>query len=126
MDKDQLFAQTCLDEDEFSLYLQVFEKMTIDVPQPDLVIYLQASNSVLHERIRHRGIPFEQQISTEYLDALNDAYMHFFHYYNRAPLLIVNASDLDLANNEKHYRQLVNYILTIKSGRHFYNPTPQI
>ncbi len=126
MDKDQLFAKITLDEDELNLYQQVFDKMTIDTPQPDLVIYLQAPNTILHERIRQRGINFEQHISTEYLDALNDAYMHFFHYYNRSPLLIVNATDLDLANNEEHYRQLVNYMLTIKNGRHFYNPTSQI
>jgi deoxyadenosine/deoxycytidine kinase len=124
IDKDQLFAQVTLDDDELSIYQQVYDKLTIDAPTPDLVIYLQAPTPVLAERIRQRGIPSEQGISTEYLSTLNDAYTHFFHYYDSSPLLIVNAKDLDLANNRDHFKQLVQYILTIKSGRHYYNPTP--
>ncbi len=81
---------------------------------------------VLADRIRQRGISSEQHISTEYLKALNDAYTEFFHYYDGAPLLIVNAKDLNLAQNREHFKQLVEYILTIKSGRHYYNPTPAL
>jgi deoxyguanosine kinase len=124
IDKDQLFAQVTLDDDELNIYQQVYDKLTIDAPVPDLVIYLQAPTPVLAERIRQRGIAIEQAISAEYLSTLNDAYTHFFHYYDNSPLLIVNAKDLDLANNRGHFKQLVEYILTIKSGRHYYNPTP--
>lgn len=90
------------------------------------MIYLQAPLDVLAERIRQRGISSEQGISADYLKALNNAYTEFFHYYDGAPLLIVNATDLDLANNRDHFKQLVEYILTIKSGRHYYNPTPML
>lgn len=126
MDKDQLFARVTLDDDEFAIYRQVYDKLLIDAPRPDLVIYLQAPLSVLSERIRQRGIAAEQHISQEYLQALNDAYTEFFHYYDGAPLLIVNAQDLNLASNRDHFRQLVEYILTIKSGRHYYNPVPAL
>jgi deoxyadenosine/deoxycytidine kinase len=113
-----------LDDDELNIYQQVYDKLTINAPQPDLVIYLQAPLDVLAERIRLRGNPVEQQISPDYLKALNDAYTQFFHYYDGAPLLIVNAKDLNLAKNRDHFKQLVEYILTIKSGRHYYNPIP--
>ena len=126
MDKDQLFARVTLDDDEFAIYRQVYDKLLIDAPRPDLVIYLQAPLNVLSERIRQRGIAAEQHISQEYLQALNDAYTEFFHYYDGAPLLIVNAQDLNLASNRDHFRQLVEYILTIKSGRHYYNPVPAL
>jgi len=124
IEKDQLFAQITLDDDELNIYQQVYDKLTINAPRPDLVIYLQAPLDVLSDRIRQRGISIEQNISTDYLKALNDAYTRFFHYYDGAPLLIVNAKDLDLAHNRDHFKQLVEYILTIKSGRHYYNPTP--
>lgn len=124
IEKDQLFAQVTLDDDELNIYQQVYDKLTINAPQPDLVIYLQAPLDVLAERIRLRGNPVEQQISPDYLKALNDAYTQFFHYYDGAPLLIVNAKDLNLAKNRDHFKQLVEYILTIKSGRHYYNPIP--
>lgn len=80
----------------------------------------------LSQRIRQRGIGAEQYISQDYLKALNDAYTEFFHYYDAAPLLIVNAQDLNLASNRDHFKQLVQYILTIKSGRHYYNPIPAL
>ena len=42
IDKNRLFAQVTLDEDEFELYRNVDDHLTLDAPQPDLVIYLQA------------------------------------------------------------------------------------
>ncbi len=126
IEKDQLFAQVTLDDDELNIYQQVYDRLTINAPRPDLVIYLQAPLDVLVERIRQRGVAIEQHISTDYLKALNDAYTHFFHYYDGAPLLIVNAKDLNLASNRDHFKQLVEYVLTIKSGRHYYNPTPAL
>ena len=50
-------------------------------------------------------------------------YSEFFLYYDDAPLLIVNASEIDLANDEQDYRHLVDYLLDIRSGRHYFNPT---
>ncbi len=50
-------------------------------------------------------------------------YSEFFLYYDGAPLLIVNASEIDLANGEEDYRQLVDYLLDIRNGRHYFNPT---
>lgn len=124
MEKDALFAKVTLDEDELNIYQQVHKQLSIEAPKPDLVIYLQAPNHILEERVRQRGVAAERQIDNHYLATLNDAYMNFFHYYDQAPLLIVNAAELDLVSNADHYQQLVNYLLTIKSGRHYYNPNP--
>lgn len=126
IEKDQLFARVTLDDDELKIYRQVYDKLVINAPRPDLVIYLQAPLDVLLDRIRQRGISAEQHINADYLKALNDAYTEFFHFYDGAPLLIVNAKDLNLAKNRDHFKQLVEYILTIKSGRHYYNPVPAL
>ena len=56
MEKDRLFARLTLDDEEFKLYEQVYGQMTLDVPVPDLVIYLQAPVDILRARIRARGI----------------------------------------------------------------------
>ncbi len=126
IEKDPLFAKVTLDQDEMAIYQQVYDKLTLDAPKPDLVIYLQAPLESLQERIKAKGNPMEQRISQEYLRSLNAAYTEFFHYYNKAPLLIVNVRDLNLVGNHEHFQQLVEYIFTIKSGRHYYNPTPAI
>ncbi len=123
IEKDPLFARINLDRDEYQLYEKVFQQLTIDAPQPDLVIYLQASTDVLLRRIESRGADYEQHISRDYLEALNEVYSEFFLYYDGAPLLIVNASEIDLVNSEQDYEQLVDYMLDIRKGRHYYNPT---
>lgn len=126
IEKDPLFAEVTLDEAELTLYQQVFDQMTIDAPTPDLVIYLQASSDVLLNRIEKRGIASEKGINADYLNRLNNAYMRFFHFYDKSPLLIVNAEEIDWVNNPNDYQNLVDYMLNIDSGRHYYNPQPSI
>lgn len=126
IDKDKLFAEVTLDEDEYKLYQNVYQHMTFDAPTPDLVIYLQAPSNVLLQRIQHRGIASERDINGAYLDRLNDAYTRFFHFYDRSPLLIINATDIDIVNREEDYQQLVDYALDIRSGRHYFNPRPLV
>jgi deoxyadenosine/deoxycytidine kinase len=123
IDKDPLFARINLDSDEFELYDKVYQKLTIDAPAPDLVIYLQAPTDVLLKRIDQRGIEHEKSIDRRYLEQLNEVYSEFFLYYDAAPLLIVNASMIDLAQDGPDYDLLVDYILDIRSGRHYFNPT---
>ena len=123
LEKDPLFARVNLEPDEFALYEKVFSKMRVDAPVPDLVIYLQASPDRLLERIDRRGIDAEQLIDRQYLEQLNEVYSEFFLYYDAAPLLIVNANEIDLAQGDRDYEQLVDYMLNIKKGRHYFNPT---
>ena len=123
IEKDPLFARINLEIDEFHLYEKVYEQLTIDAPKPDLVIYLQASTDVLLSRIEQRGLSYERNIDRKYLEQLNEVYSEFFLYYDDAPLLIVNASEIDLAHSEADYKHLVDYMLDIRSGRHYFNPT---
>lgn len=121
-DKDQLFAELTLDPAELKLYEQVVATLSVEVPVPDLVIYLQASVDALLERIARRGIAYERAIDRTYLERLTDAYARFFHAYNDGPLLIVNASEIDPINNNADYEQLFQQIERTTGGRHFFNP----
>ena len=123
IDKDPLFARINLDPDEYQLYEKVYQQMTIDAPRPDLVVYLQAPTDVLLSRIENRGLAMEKGVNRDYLERLNEVYSEFFLYYDDAPLLIVNASEIDLANSVSDYQDLVDYMLDIRSGRHYFNPT---
>lgn len=126
LEKDRLFAEINLDADELVLYEKIYQHLTIDAPKPDLVIYLQAPIDVLLERIQARGIPAEQNIEPTYLRQLVDAYTGFFHYYDESPLLIVNAGEIDLINNDEDYDRLLTYLRSVTRGRHYYNPTPSM
>lgn len=122
LQKDRLFAQLNLDDDELALYEQVYRHLAVDAPVPDLVVYLQAPIEVLMRRILRRGTAYEQFIRRDYLERVAGAYADFFHHYDRSPLLIVNASDINVVDSEADYALLVGEIRRIRSGRHYYNP----
>ena len=123
IEKDRLFAQLTLEKDEFRLYDQIYQHLTISAPTPGLVIYLQAPANILLERIQKRGIGYEQQIKREYLENLNEAYARLFHFYETAPLLIINSANFDPINSDEDYQALVKLILEHPGGRTFFNPS---
>ncbi len=122
LDKDKLFARANLDDDELRLYEQVYAQMSLNLPVPDLVIYLQAPVEVLMERVRRRGVNYERMIERDYLHSLVDAYTQFFHHYTAAPLLVVNAERINIVDNDKDFQMLLTHIRKVRSGRHFFNP----
>ena len=121
VDKDRLFAQLTLDSDELALYEQIYHHLTLDAPQPDLVIYLQAPVEVLRERITRRGIDYEQQIHDDYLLRLAETYTRFFFDYDAGALLTVNTQSIDPINNDDDYQAILEKIDNIHSGRHYFN-----
>ena len=74
------------------------------------------------ERIAKRGIGYEQYIERHYLERLNEAYARFFHEYEAAPLLIVNAASIDPISNQADYEELLTAIIRMRRGRLYYNP----
>jgi deoxyguanosine kinase len=121
IDKDQLFAELTLNNDELKLYDQIYQHMIIDAPKPDLVIYLQAPVPILRDRITKRGIGYEQQIKDDYLTRLSELYTRFFYDYDDSALLTVNTQSIDLINNPQDYQALLDEINDIRSGRHYFN-----
>ena len=124
--KDRLFAEVTLSNEEMDLYDKIYEHLIIDAPTPDLVIYLQAPVDVLMDRIGKRGNPNEQFLTPDYLERLNDAYKSFFLYYESSPLLIVNAADINLESNDDDFDMLVGQIMSDPKGKKFINPQPSI
>lgn len=124
LDKDRLFARLNLDDDEYQLYEQIYQQLSIDAPIPDLVVYLEAPVDTLMQRVEKRGISYEQVIQRDYLDRLSKAYTNFFHSYDRSPLLIVNTQNINPIANEADYQLLLNKIKSTTHGRHFFNPLP--
>lgn len=77
-DKDVLFARINLEGDELTMYYRVHEALAEKIPQPDLVVYLQADTEILMQRIAHRDRPYERQMEIDYIHQLNEAYEAFF------------------------------------------------
>lgn len=124
LEKDRLFAQITLDADELRLYEALSCQLVDNPPQPDLVVYLQAPVKVLKERIARRALPHEEELDARYLQAVVEAYAHFFHHYDASPLFIVNAAEIDLARGEDDYHSLLAQLRARPHGRQYFNPLP--
>jgi deoxyguanosine kinase len=110
-EKDRIFAHLNLQDDELHLYDQLAANMEKNLARPDLVVYLQSSVDRLMQNIKLRGRDFERAMSRKYITDLNDAYNYFFFRYKSAPLLIVNATEIDFVKHEDHLDELIREIL---------------
>jgi deoxyguanosine kinase len=121
-EKSKLFAYLNLEDSELLIYEKLYSLLQESVPRPDLVVYLQAPTEVLIKRIRARGRPEEQRLSEDYLAEVNRAYNHYFFHYGETPLLVVNTSDVDLANRPEDVDDLVRQIKGMGKGTQYYVP----
>lgn len=119
-EKDRIFASLNLDQDEMALYDSIFGIMTGISAKPDLVIYLQSSVQRLMKNIRERGREYEKHITEQYLSELSNSYNQFFYSYNRSPLMIVNASEIDFVQNPEHLSYLEEQIFNRPVGMNTY------
>ena len=121
-DKDRIFAQVNLDDNEFWLYEQLFQILRKRVTPPDLVLFLQANTDVLMDRIKKRNRKYERSISFKYLEKINQAFNDYFFHYADCPLLVVNASEIDFVHVPEDFENLVAQVGKMKSGIQYYVP----
>ena len=126
LEKDRLFAELNLDMNEMTLYDQIYQKLSMQAPTPDLVVYLQAPVETLMYRVNKRARRGERDLDPGYLQKLLEVYNGYFSHYDSSPLLIINTAHINPLESEEDYNLLVEKICTIKAGRHFFNPAPSL
>ncbi|MDC3395330.1 deoxynucleoside kinase, partial [Flavobacteriales bacterium] len=93
--KSKLFAQNNLQKDEQQLFNSLFEIMLSSLPKPDLLVYLYADVDRLQQNIKNRGRSFEQEITNEYLQNIQDRYLDYLRKQIQFPVLLLNVSNID-------------------------------
>lgn len=109
-DKDPLFARLNLSGPEMKLYDDIYQRLAWQAPVPDCVIYLHAPVPRLLQRVDIRGRPEEDAMEQNYLEKVAETYAEYFAAYNAAPLIRVDADQLDLVGDEKAYASLLQAI----------------
>jgi deoxyguanosine kinase len=121
-EKDRVFANINLDNEELRLYDHYYEMLVRDLPVPDLVVYLQANQEVLRQRIEKKKDPSEAHVADEYLGEVVKAYEHFFFRYTASDLLVVNTSEIDFVERDADLQQLLRRLQEPVKGTQYYLP----
>ena len=124
-EKDKIFASLNLDDSELEVYDRYYRLFHEQLPAPDLVIYLQASPEVLKKRLKKKNAPGELKISDEYIEAVHQAYEHFFFHYSASDLLIVNTSDIDFVERSEDLQALLRRVSEPIRGTQYFLPLGQ-
>ena len=124
-EKDKIFAYVNLDNEELKLYEKYFEMLTPSISAPDLVIYLHAKPEVLQKRVSKKGHPAEKEISPEYLEAIADAYAHFFFRYSASNLLVVDTTEIDFVERNQDLQELLRRLRQPVKGTQYFLPLGQ-
>lgn len=105
-----LHAMGLMTNRDFKNYLSLFEMMEGFVAAPDLLIYLRSSVPNLVKQIQKRGRDYENTISIDYLNRLNERYEAWIQGYDKGRLLILDVDKLDFVDNPEDLGTIVDKI----------------
>lgn len=95
---------------DFDNYQDLFRTMSSQIQPPDLLIYLRAGIPTLVDHIQSRGRDYEGSMSLDYLKKLNERYENWISNYTDGRLLIINADEIDFANDPEGLGTVLNLV----------------
>jgi deoxyadenosine/deoxycytidine kinase len=105
-----LHAMGLLANRDFENYKSLFDLMESVTKGPDLLIYLRSSVPNLVAQIQNRGREYENSISIDYLNRLNERYEAWVQDYDKGNLLIINVDELNFVDNQEHLGEIINKV----------------
>jgi deoxyadenosine/deoxycytidine kinase len=99
-----------MSERDFENFFKLFQLMNSQIKAPDLMIYLKASVPTLVRHIQQRGRTYENSMSLNYLQLLNERYEDWINGYKEGNLLILNSDELDFVNKTEDWNHVINKI----------------
>ncbi|ATD64819.1 deoxynucleoside kinase [Neisseria weixii] len=121
LEKDQIFVPVVLNDKEQTLFWELKRRAMPQYPVPDLVIYLQTAADTNRKRLQKRGDGVVNLFPAGYLNRIHEEYSRFFHLYQNAPLLIVNADELEVNGNDEHFNLLLRAMSDLQGSRNYLN-----
>ncbi len=106
-----------LSERDYQAYRQVFDQVVTRLPDPDLLLFLDAPVPVLLERINRRGRSIESGVTADYLSLLETFYEEWIQAFDLCPVLTIRTDDLDFVHKPKHLDIVVRRIQDRLAGK---------
>jgi deoxyadenosine/deoxycytidine kinase len=120
--KNRIFAYLNLSDEELAIFDRLYASLEPQVPVPDLVLYLVADLDTCMARIKKRSRSFERNMAEDYMRELIDSYNHYFHYYTRSPLLVVDTRHMNFLERREDFEELVHQLTRPIRGTEYYVP----
>jgi len=105
-----LHAMGLMTNRDFENYRSLFDLMESVTKAPDLLIYLRSSIPNLVNQIQKRGREYENSISIDYLNKLNERYEAWIQGYNKGNLLIFDVDNINFVDNPEDLGNIINTI----------------
>jgi len=103
IDKCAIFSKNNLQQDEYNLFLKIYDIISDFLPKPDILIYLYNTPENLLRNIAKRGREYEKEIKAEYLESIQENYLTFFKQRASFPILIIESNALDFVHSINDY-----------------------
>jgi len=108
--KSFIFSKHNLKDDEMILFEKLFTIINLQVPKPDLYVYLHVPVERLMENIRQRGRSYEKNIKADYLQEVQEGYFGFFKSQTEMKIIVIDSGGLDFVNKNSDYQQIKKLI----------------
>ena len=109
-EKDCLFAELNLSNDELDTYTLVHLALAERIQKPDLIVYLKVDTDTAMQRIMQRDRSYERNMDREYIHALNETYDAFFKSASSNSVLTIDTTPLDFIAHKPHLTHILNRI----------------
>lgn len=109
-EKDSLFAQLNLSNDELDTYTLVHKALAERIQTPDLIVYLKVDTDTAMQRILMRDRSYERNMDRDYIHALNETYESFFGSSPGDSVLAIDTTPLDFVAHKPHLTHIINRI----------------
>ncbi|MFO7998555.1 MAG: deoxynucleoside kinase [Bacteroidales bacterium] len=110
LNKSLIFARKTLNDDEYQLFITLFNIMNANLPRPDLLVHLFVSVKKLQQNIRNRGREYEQRIPDQYLEKIQDSYFNYLKQQPHLRILLLDINELDFVAYPAHFHLIVDTI----------------
>ena len=105
-----LHAMGLMANRDYQNYASLFDLMESVTKAPDLLIYLRSSVPNLVNQIQKRGREYENSISIDYLNKLNERYEAWIHDYKKGNLLVIDVDNINFVDNPEDLGEIINRI----------------
>lgn len=107
LNKSLIFSRKTLNDDEYQLFITLFNIMNANLPRPDLLVHLLVSTNRLQSNIRNRGRDYEQRIPDEYLEKIQESYLDYLKQQPQLRILLLDINALDFVARPSDFAKIV-------------------